>query len=155
MRQKYIFIKLALLLVVAPPVLWFGALSKTTRLYLNYRTMGKVADTAQEDAPGVDWSGIFTQDLVSDGQILSEIENQYKGVYVYSFTPKTEKEEAGLSMVKASMELKGDFKSLLKALHMLEMDGRFALSDIAFERKEERETLVTLKLTINQLIRDE
>ena len=60
-----------------------------------------------------------------------------------------------MSLVNTKIELKGDYKSLLGALQSLEAEESCALSGISFERKDERESQVTLRLTIHQLIRDE
>lgn len=155
MKSRYTIIKLAVLLIVAPVVIWVAALSKTARLYRDYRNLGKSVEAIHEEGQRLNLADAVHQDLISDGHILAGIEKQFSGVSVYSFTPKVEIEEAGLSLVKTKIELKGDYKSLLRVLHGLEEDGNYALSDITFERKDQREKKVTLKLTVNQLIRNE
>ena len=154
MRNKFIIIKLALLLVAAPLAIWFGALSGTVDNYLKYRSLGKTVSAASERDNHMDLSSVAGYDIVSDGSVIADIEKRCPGVSISSYSPKIEKEEKGLSLAKAKLELKGDYKSLLKSLHYLETDGRFSLSDIAFERKDEREKSVTLRMTINQLIKD-
>ena len=155
MKGKFIFFKLALLLVVAPVVIWFGALSRTVRIWRDYRNMGEVSVAGHNRDPRPDLARAVHQDILSDGKLLAGIEKRFRGVSVYSFTPKLEREEAGLSLVNTKIELKGDYKSLLGALQSLEAEESCALSGISFERKDERESQVTLRLTIHQLIRDE
>lgn len=154
MRNRFIIIKLALLLVVAPLAIWFGALSGTVDNYVKYRSLGKTFAAASGQDDHMDLSAVAGDDIVSDGSVIAEIEKRCSGVTISSYSPKIEKEEKGLSLAKARLELKGDYKSLLKSLHYLEADGRFSLSDIAFERKDDRDKWVTLRMTINQLIKD-
>ena len=155
MKGKFIFIKLALLLVVAPVAIWFGALSGTARIWRDYRKMGEVSVAVHNRDPRPDLARAVHQDIISDGKLLAGIEKRFRGVSVYSCTPKLEREEAGLSLVNTKIELKGDYKSLLRALRSLEAEENCTLSEISFERKDERESQVTLRLTIHQLIRDE
>ncbi len=154
MKERSTIIKLAILLVIAPVVIWFGALSGTAHLYRGYRNLVRSAGAVHEEGLRADRADAVQRDLISDGHLLAGIEKQFGGVSVYSFTPKVEKEDAGLSLVKTRIELKGDYKSLLMALHSME-ERDYAISDIAFERKDPREKKVTLRLTINQLVRNE
>ena len=89
---------------------------------------------------------------MSDGGVIAEVENHCPRVLISSFNPSIEKEENGMSLVKAKIEMKGDYKSLLKALYYLENGGQYALSDMAFEKKEQRDKSVTLRVTLNQLV---
>ena len=72
-----------------------------------------------------------------------------------SYVPGAGKEEAGLVLREAGIELKGDYRTLLKVLAFLEEDGRYAVSDISFERKDLRERSVTLRINVSQLLKDE
>jgi len=155
MRNRSIIIKLALLLVVAPLAIWFGALSGTVGNYMKYRSLGNMVAAASGRNGHMDLSTVAGHDIVSDGSVIVGIEKHCPGVSISSYSPKIEKEENGLSLAKARLELKGDYKSLLKSLHYLETDKRFSLSDIAFERKDSRDKSVTLRMYINQLIKDE
>ena len=155
MKNKYIIIKLVLLLVVAPLAIWFGALSGTVDNYIKYRSLGKAVATASGRENHMDLSKVASHDFVSDGSVISEVEMHCPGVSISSYSPKIEREENGLSLAKARLELKGDYKSLLKSLHYLEEEGRYSLSEIAFERKDNRDKSVTLRMTLNQLIKDE
>lgn len=154
MKNRSVILKLSLLLVAAPLAIWFGALSGTVDNYLRYRSLGKTVSAATERDNRMDLSSVAGHDIVSDGSVIADIEKRCPAVSISSYSPKIEMEEKGLSLAKAKLELKGDYKSLLKTLHDLETDDRFSLSEITFERKDEREKSVTLRMTINQLVKD-
>lgn len=156
MKDKFIIIKLVLLLVVAPLAIWFGALSGTFDSYMEYCRLSKQPSIESRRENVVDLSKVTGADLVSDGSIIAEIERLFSktGVTVSAYTPKKEEEEAGLSLMKAKLEIKGNYKSLLKVLDYLEADGRYMISGITFERKDIREKAVTLRMDISQLVRN-
>ena len=106
---------------------------------------------AQDRSGGPVFDTLVGEDRLSDGRVMAEIE---KDVTVSLFTPVKEISEAGLSQVKAEVELKGDYRSLLEVLHHLETDGRYALSEVIFERRDEREKQVKLSLTLRQLVKE-
>lgn len=151
MKDRYVYIKLALLLVAAPMLIWFGALSSTVDSYVRYRRLGGEVTQAQDRSGGPVFDTLVGEDRLSDGRVMAEIE---KDVTVSLFTPVKEISEAGLSQVKAEVELKGDYRSLLEVLHHLETDGRYALSEVIFERRDEREKQVKLSLTLRQLVKE-
>lgn len=158
MKERFVTIKLFLLLVAAPLAIWFGALSGTVENYVGYHRLGKeLAVVSAKGEGSTTFSGFSELDLVSDGSVIAGIEKSFAGagVHVSSYVPGVGKDEAGLSLRGAEIELKGDYKSLLKVLHSLESDGRYAVSGIMFERKDVRERSVTLKLTICQLLKNE
>lgn len=146
-----VYIKLILLLVAAPLLIWFGALSATVDSYVRYRRLGGEVAQAQDRASGPDLTAFVGEDRLSDGRVMAEIG---KDVTVSLYTPVKERAEAGLSLVKADVELKGDYRSLLKVLHYLESEGCYTLSDIVFERKDEREKQVKLSMTLRQLVKE-
>ena len=146
-----VYIKLILLLVAAPLLIWFGALSSTVDSYVRYRRLGVEMTQVRNQTDGPVLDALTGEDRLSDGRMLAEIE---KDVTVSLYTPVKEISEAGLSLVKAEVELKGDYRSLLKVLHHLETDGHYALSDIVFERRDEREKQVKLSLTLRQLVKE-
>jgi len=157
MKDRFIIIKLILLLGIAPLAIWFGAISGTVDSYMKYRRLSKQPSITSRSNNVVDLSKVAGADLVSDGSVIADIERLFSktGVTVSAYTPKKEEEEAGLSLMKAKLEVKGDYISLLKVLDYLETDGRYVLSEIAFERKDVREKAVTLRMNISQLVRDE
>ena len=146
-----VYIKLILLLVAAPLLIWFGALSATVDTYVRYRRLGGEVAQVRDQAGGPALDALAGEDRLSDGRVMAEIGNN---VSVSLYTPVKEIPEVGLSLVKAEVELKGDYRSLLKVLHSLETDGHYMLSDIVFERKDEREKQVKLSLTIRQLVKE-
>ena len=71
MKNKFIIIKLALLLVAAPLAIWFGALSGTVDNYLKYRSLGKTVSAASERDNHMDLSSVAGYDIVSDGSVIA------------------------------------------------------------------------------------
>ena len=155
MKQKYVFIKLTLLLVAAPLLIWFGALSSTVDSYVRYHKLGGDVTLAHEKGNGLDLKEVVWEDQLSNGTIMGEIERRYKDISVSLYTPVMERSEAGVSIIKAEVELKGNYHSLLGVLHYLETEGHYALSDIVFERKDDREKQVKLSIVVRQLVKNE
>ena len=157
MKDKLVMVKLVLLLVAAPLAIWFGALKGTVSDYAGYVRLGRELAPSSVLEDGVDLSRLSGTDLVSDGSVIAGIEKAFAGtgVRVSSYVPGAGKEEAGLVLREVGIELKGDYRTLLKVLAFLEEDGRYAVSDISFERKDVRERSVTLRINVSQLLKDE
>lgn len=157
MKERFILLKLVLLLVITPMVIWFGALSGTVVMYRECRRLAKMEERISDRESQVDLSMIPDADYVTDGSVIAGINRCFANpdLLITSFTPEIGKEESGLLLVTAVLEIKGDYKSLLKVLRYLETGGCYALSDIVFERRDEREKEVSLRLTLSQLVRSE
>lgn len=149
MKENLVYVKLGLLLIIAPIVIWTGALRATARSYREYRQLGKALDKALNHEATIDLSVVSDRDQLSSGEAIAGISS------VSSYIPKVERSESGLTWVSARVEIKGGYHELLRALNTLEEDGAYKMTDISFERKDEREKQVTLKLTLNQLVRYE
>ena len=114
MKENLVYVKLGLLLIIAPIVIWTGALRATARSYREYRQLGKALDKALNHEATIDLSVVSDRDQLSSGEAIAGISS------VSSYIPKVERSESGLTWVSARVEIKGGYHELLRALNTLE-----------------------------------
>lgn len=152
MRLSPGILKLAVLLVGLPIILWLAAFSKTMSLYGEYRNLSKseVADSVSLQRFTVSCENRLAGDCLIKGILTGDDD-----VVINEYAPSVEKSDGGLSIVRARLQLKGRFIPLLKVVHLLENQPDISLADICFSHKTGKEPLVTLDLDLIQLVGDE
>lgn len=152
MRLSPGILKLAVLLVGLPIILWLAAFSKTMSLYGEYRNLSKseVADSVSLQRVTVSCENRLAGDC-----LIREILTGENEVIINEYAPSVEKSDGGLSIVRARLQLRGRFIPLLKVVHHLENQPEISLADICFSHKTGKDPLVTLDLDLIQLVGDE
>ena len=145
-------LKLTVLIVGLPIILWMAAFSKTLSLYGEYRHLSK---SETSDSISSQRFAVPAKNRLAGDCLIREILSGDGDVVINEYAPSVEKSDGGLSIVRARLQLKGRFIPLLEVVHILENQQDISLADICFSHKSEKETLVTLDLDLIQLVSDE
>lgn len=157
-------IKLGVLLLAIPLLVWFAGLKTTVNLWMdcrngkrlleqlrfkegepaNRRSIGEFADNADRPETAVSW--------LDSGKLLEEIgaENTACGVNVVRYTPWLTREEKDIKIYTGELVLSGRFVPLLRVIRSVENRCRGSrIVSLAFQiqrdtRKKERRLYLTL-----------
>lgn len=101
-------LKLAVLLVGLPIILWLATFSKTMSLYGEYRSLSKseVADSVSSQRFTVSCENRLAGDCLVREILAGEDE-----VIINEYAPSVEKSDGGLSIVRARLQLRGALHS--------------------------------------------
>ena len=145
-------LKLTVLIVGLPIILWMAAFSKTLSLYGEYRHLSK---SETSDSISSQRFAVPAKNRLAGDCLIREIRSGDGDVVINEYAPSVEKSDGGLSIVRARLQLKGRFIPLLEVVHFLENQQDISLADICFSHKSGKEMLVTLDLDLIQLVSDE
>jgi len=145
-------LKLTVLIVGLPIILWMAAFSKTLSLYGEYRHLSK---SETSDSISSQRFAVPAKNRLAGDCLIREILSGDGDVVINEYAPSVEKSDGGLSIVRARLQLKGRFIPLLEVVHFLENQQDISLADICFSHKSGKEMLVTLDLDLIQLVSDE
>ena len=145
-------LKLTVLIVGLPIILWMAAFSKTLSLYGEYRHLSK---SETSDSISSQRFAVSGENRLAGDCLIREILSGDGDVVINEYAPSVEKSDGGLSIVRARLQLKGRFIPLLEVVHFLENQQDISLADICFSHKSGKEMLVTLDLDLIQLVSDE
>lgn len=155
MKKQWLgIIKLIMLLLALPLVLWLSTLSKTAgRINEYYELKGKASSTpALEVIPEITATRMVNgEPFIGELGALTKSEN----IVMLNYCPKLLKEDDGLFLYSANIHAQGGFISLLKLVHFLEQKEYVGISSLSFHRNPDRDPLVSLDAEIIQLVNEE
>lgn len=151
MKRYYPIMKLAVLLVLAPVVIYALTLSDTVSLYREYHEVKESAGAVMPADSGKDLEG--TEPMLSSGVMMRRLSGVCAGskVSVGHYSPVEEGREGTLRLVSARLELTGDFIGLLKVLSCIEDMEEIRVSDAGFRTVKEGKNGKTVRLELTMM----
>ncbi len=153
MKRNLSSLKLAVLLVVLPVLVWSLALSRTFDLWTDWRKALAESDSAL--VPQERRSVIGSEPALSNGGFVGTVSGlcAERSVSVLAFAPSELGSEGDLRLCGAELVLSGDFKSLLQVLETVESIPEIRICSAAFNsyRPSRNQLSVMLRLSLRQL----
>lgn len=124
-KHKYL-IRVVLLIIILPLIIWFFAVKKTYLLQKEYNQINGDIETLRKStnnakAPIRSYS--IKDKIISNGKIIGIIENLSDDkINIVQYTPKAIELNKNKKLFITEVTIKGDFNSLLEIVYNLEMN---------------------------------
>lgn len=155
MREKLVYIELAVLLIAVPILIWNFALKNTFSLWQEWRQASELAEQPMPVSAGRRSLPEGTVPLLSNGAVVGLLASvcAENSVEVMSYSPVVLDSGDGLELYGADLVFSGGFKSLLRVLEAAEHVGEVRLSGVAFNsfKPSRNETSVMMRLELRQI----
>ncbi len=157
-------LKLVGIVVMVPLVAWFFGFRQTVRLWRECESRQETISRLSVNEPGkvtrLPENEVTGKQVLNNGVLLERIgkEVESNGVKIVKYTPYLTREEGRLLVYTGELVLSGNFVSLLRVMHRVEIDeglGRIVsvgfrlFHDRAKKERQLRMTLVVQQLTVN------
>ncbi len=157
-------LKLVGIVVMVPLVAWFFGFHQTVRLWreceLRQETISRLSVNEPGKVTRLPENEVTGKQVLNNGVLLERIgkEVESNGVKIVKYTPYLTREEGKLLVHTGELVLSGNFVSLLRVMHRVEIDeglGRIVsvgfrlFRDRAKKERQLRMTLVVQQLTVN------
>lgn len=154
MRQYIPILKAVILLVVVPAVIYFASLSKTVRLWREYRGLERtIVDVSSGSVPSGEVQA--GAPLLSTGDILETVTPacEAAGVTVVSYVHEMSATAAGMGLCRAELVLSGRFTPLLTVMDSISGVQQIKTAEAEFrcDERMRREGRIQLRLELVQL----
>ena len=152
MKQYLSLIKLAALFVFVPLLIYLSAVSRTVRLYREYRQARELSDrglsstgTAATEIP--DYAPVISNgDIVG---LLSPICSR-NGISIREYIPEEIERERDIWLCYAGIVLSGDFSALLETLSFIDKScPGIRITDCSFKTGTKGRTGKTVLMSVN------
>lgn len=150
-------VRLILLLVILPLVIYHFSLARTYRLWKKmHRTEQLIAQASQESPQFVTAVRLDSVELIASGEVLDRMKALFIDDHakIIQYTPWVTQEGDDFTLRTAEIVLSGDFTSLLQILDKMEQDlkrCRFLCSEFRIVRRG-RQSSLQLAVIVQQLI---
>lgn len=150
-------VRLILLLVILPLVIYHFSLARTYRLWKKmHRTEQLIAQASQESPQAVTVVRLDSVELIASGEMLDRMKALFIDDHakIIQYTPWVTQEGDDFTLRTAEIVLSGDFTSLLQILDKMEQDltrCRFLCSEFRIVRRG-RQSSLQLAVIVQQLI---
>ena len=157
-------LKLVGIVVMVPLVAWFFGFRQTVRLWreceLRQETISRLSVNEPGKVTRLPENEVTGKQVLNNGVLLERIgkEVESNGVKIVKYTPYLTREEGKLLVHTGELVLSGNFVSLLRVMHRVEIDeglGRIVsvgfrlFRDRAKKECQLRMTLIVQQLTVN------